>query len=215
MAAAGTSYWADNYVEKKCSVQAAIRRIQAGQRVFVGSSSGEPQHLVREFADSAARLKDVEIVRLLALETTPLTLIANKTKGHSLNIRSFYLGSAKPREVAKNIRFITPMNLSAVPRLFKTRQLPIHVALIQVSPPDDFGWLSLGVSVDITLSAAISADFVIAQVNSKMPRVLGRSFIHVDDVDVFVEHDEELPTIEKPSESEAANIIAKYIPRLI
>jgi len=215
MAAAGTSYWADNYVEKKCSVQAAIQRIQAGQRVFVGSSSGEPQHLVREFAESAARLRDVEIVRLLALETTPLTLIANKTKGHSLNIRSFYLGSAKPREVAKNIRFITPMNLSAVPRLFKTRQLPIHVALIQVSPPDDFGWMSLGVSVDITLSAALSADFVIAQVNSKMPRVLGRSFIHVNDVDVFVEYDEELPTIEKPLESEAANIIAKYIPRLI
>ena len=165
---AANTYWADNYVEKKCSVQAAIRRIQAGQRVFVGSSSGEPQHLVREFADSAARLKDVEIVRLLALETTPLTLIADKSKGQSLNIRSFYLGSAKPREVAKNIRFITPMNLSAVPRLFKTRQLPIHVALIQVSPPDDFGWMSLGVSVDITLSAALSADLVIAQANSSM-----------------------------------------------
>ena len=215
MAAARTSYWADDYIEKKCSVEAAIQRVKAGQRVFVGSSSGEPQHLVREFADSAARLKDVEIVRLLALETTPLTLIADKTKGHSLNIRSFYLGSSKPRRVAKNIRYITPMNLSAVPRLFKTRQLPIHIALIQVSPPDDFGWLSLGVSVDITLSAALSADLVIAQVNTKMPRVLGRSFIHVDDVDIFVEHDEELLTIEKPPESEAANTIAKYLPHLI
>jgi acyl-CoA hydrolase/RimJ/RimL family protein N-acetyltransferase len=113
------------------------------------------------------------------------------------------------------MRFITPMNLSAIPRLFKSRQMPIHVALIQVTPPDDFGWMSLGVSVDITLSAALSADLVIAQVNSKMPRALGRSFIHVNDVDMVVEHDEDLLTIDQPPESEAAYTIAKLIPRLI
>ncbi len=215
MADIRTTYWADWYVEKKCAVQEAIQRIKSGQRVYIGSSCGEPQHLVREFAEAAEGLKDVEIVRLLALETTPLSLIASKTKGHSLNIRSFYLGSAKPKGLARNLRFITPLNLSAVPRLFKTRQLPIHVALVQVSPPDDFGWMSLGVSVDITLSAAMSADLVIAQVNSKMPRVLGRSFIHVNDVDLFVEYDEDLLTIGEQPESEAAYTIARLIPRLI
>ena len=103
------------------------------------------------------------------------------------------------------------MNLSAVPRLFKSRMLPIQVALIQVSPPDDFGWMSLGVSVDITLAAAESADLVIAQVNPRMPRVLGRSFIHVNDVDVFVEHDEPLLSIGETPEVEAAKGIARLI----
>ncbi|MFO7553693.1 MAG: GNAT family N-acetyltransferase [Desulfobacterales bacterium] len=210
-----STYWADNYVEKKCSAQEAIGRIKAGQRVFIGSSCGEPQHLVKKLAEAAGTFTDIEIVRLLSLESTPLTLIADETKDQSFNIRSFYLGSAKTKSLAKNIRFITPMNLSAVPRLFESRQLPIHVALIQVSPPDDFGWMSLGISVDITLAAALSAGLVIAQVNSKMPRVLGRSFIHVNDVNAIVEHEEELLTISELPELEAANHIGSLIARLV
>jgi acyl-CoA hydrolase/GNAT superfamily N-acetyltransferase len=210
-----TTYWADHYVEKRCSAQEAIERIKPGQRVFIGSSCGEPQYLVKKLADAADTFTDIEIVRLLSLESTPLTLIADKTKDQSFNIRSFYLGSAKTKSLARNKRFITPMNLSAVPRLFKTRRLPIHVALIQVSPPDDFGWMSLGISVDITLAAAISADFVVAQVNSKMPRVLGHSFIHVNDVNAVVEYEEELLTIDEPPELDAANHIGRLIARLV
>ncbi len=191
------NYWADNYIEKKLTGEKAMNLIKPGQRVFIGSSCGEPQYLVRELSEAVESLKDIEVVRLMTLESSPLALIAKKTKGHSLNIRYFYLGSAKSKSLARNKRFITPMNLSAVPRLFKSRRLPIHVALVQVSPPDDFGWMSLGISVDVTLAAALSADLVIAQVNSKMPRVLGRSFIHVNDVAVIVEHDENLLTIGK------------------
>ena len=208
-------YWADNYVEKKHSGEKAINLIKPGQRVFIGSSCGEPQHLVKELAAASQRFTDIEIVRLLSLETTPLTLIANKTKDQSFNIRSFYLGSAKPKSLLKNKRFITPMNLSEIPRLFKTRRLPINVALIQVSPPDDFGWMSLGISVDITLAAAMSADLVIVQVNSRMPRVLGRSFIHVNDVDVIVEQEEELLTVNELPELESANLIGRLIARFI
>jgi acyl-CoA hydrolase/GNAT superfamily N-acetyltransferase len=208
-------YWADNYVEKRCSAKEAIGRIKPGQRVFIGSSCGEPQYLIRKLADAADMFTDIEIVRLLSLESTPLTLIAEKTKDQSFNIRSFYLGSAKTKSLARNKRFITPMNLSDVPRLFKARRLPIHVALIQVSPPDDFGWMSLGISVDITLSAAFSADFVIAQVNPKMPRVLGHSFIHVNDVDAIVEYEEDLLTIDELPELDAANHIGRLIARLI
>jgi acyl-CoA hydrolase/GNAT superfamily N-acetyltransferase len=208
-------YWADNYVEKRCSGKKAIGLIRSGQRVFIGSSCGEPQYLVRELAEAADTFTDIEIVRLLSLESTPLTLIADESRDQSFNIRSFYLGSAKPKSLAKNMRFITPMNLSAVARLFETRRLPVHVALIQVSPPDDFGWMSLGISVDITLAAAMSADFVIAQVNSRMPRVLGRSFIHVNDVDVIVEHEEELLTVGELPELEAANLIGRLIARLV
>ncbi|MGD9079374.1 MAG: GNAT family N-acetyltransferase [Desulfobacterales bacterium] len=210
-----SSYWADKYVENKRSAHEAIGLIRPAQRVFIGSSCGEPQHLVRELSNASNYFKDIEINRLLTLETTPLTLIADKTRDQNLNIRSFYLGSAKSKAIARNKRFITPINLSAVPRLFKSRLLPIHVALIQVSPPDDFGWMSLGVSVDITLAAAQSADLVIAQVNSHMPRVLGRSFIHVNDVDIFVEYDEPLLTIGETPELKAANDIGRLIARLI
>jgi acyl-CoA hydrolase len=208
-----STYWADKYVENKRSAAEVLNLIKPGQRVFIGSSCGEPQHLVRELSDLSGFFKDIEIVRLMTLETTPLTLIANKTKDHSLNIRSFYLGSAKPKGIARNKRFITPINMSAIPRLFKSRLLPIHVALIQVSPPDDFGWMSLGVSVDITMAAAQSADLVIAQINSHMPRVLGRSFIHVNDVNFFVEYDEPLLTIGKNPEMAAANDIGRLIAR--
>ena len=208
-------YWADNYISNKRSALDAIKLIKPGQRVFIGSSCGEPQYLIRTLSEASSRLTDIEIVRLLALENTPLTLIANKTMDHSLNIRSFYLGSAKPQGLARNKRFITPMNLSAIPRLFRSRRLPIHVALIQVTPPDDFGWMSLGISVDITMAAALSADLVIAQVNSSMPRVLGQSFIHVNDVNIFVEHDEQLLTIGEAPESEQANKIGSLIARLI
>jgi acyl-CoA hydrolase/GNAT superfamily N-acetyltransferase len=210
-----STYWADNYVEKRCSAQEAIGRIKPGQRVFIGSSCGEPQYLVKKLADAADTFTDIEIVRLLSLESTPLTLIADKTKDQSFNIRSFYLGSAKTKSLARNKRFITPMNLSAVPRLFKTRRLPIHVALIQASPPDDFGWMSLGISVDITLAAALSADLVIVQVNSRMPRVLGHSFIHVNDVTAIVEHEEDLLTIDELPELDAANHIGRLIARLV
>ena len=210
-----STYWADNYVEKRCSAQEAFGRIKPGQRVFIGSSCGEPQYLVKMLADAADTFTDIEIVRLLSLESTPLTLIADKTKDQSFNIRSFYLGSAKTKSLARNKRFITPMNLSDVPRLFKTRRLPIHVALIQVSPPDDFGWMSLGISVDITLAAALSANYVIAQVNSRMPRVLGRSFVHVNDVNAIVEYEEELLTIDELPEIDAANHIGRLIARLV
>ena len=210
-----TTYWADNYVEKKRTGQKAINMLKAGQRVFIGSSCGEPQYLIRKLAEASDNFTDLEIVRLLSLESTPLTLIADETRDQSFNIRSFYLGSAKPKSIAKNKRFITPMNLSAVPRLFESRRLPLHAALIQVSPPDDFGWMSLGISVDITLAAAMSADLVIAQVNSRMPRVLGRSFIHVNDVDVIVEHEEELLTVGELPELETANLIGRLIARLV
>ena len=212
---AAPTYWADNYVEKKRSGENAISMIKPGQRVFIGSSCGEPQYLVRKLAQASDTFTDIEIVRLLSLESTPLTLIADETKDQSFNIRSFYLGSAKTKSLAKNKRFITPMNLSAIPHLFETRRLPIHVALVQVSEPDDFGWMSLGISVDITMAAAMSADLVIAQVNSSMPRVLGRSFIHVNDVDVIVEHEEELLTVGELPELETANVIGRLIARLV
>ncbi|SDT98383.1 GNAT family N-acetyltransferase [Desulfobacula phenolica] len=210
-----TSYWADGYVQKLTSAKQALQHIQPGQRVFIGSSCGEPQHLVNELSETCARFTDLEIVRLLSIESGPLTLVANRSHSQQFNIRSFYLGSASPTKIHRNKRFITPINLSQIPHLFKSRMMPLNAALIQASPPDDFGWMSLGVSVDITLAACESADIVICQTNPNMPRVLGRSFIHVNDVDYIVEHEEELLTIQPLPELETANTIAKHISRLI
>lgn len=208
-------YWADTYVHKTCNALAAIDKIRHGQRIFIGSACGEPQELVRALAERSPRFSGLEIVRMMSLETSSLTEIANRTHDASLNIRSIYLGSTSSDSLSRNKRFITPMNISDVPTLFSSRKLPINVALIQVSPPDDFGWMSLGVSVDVTLSAALAADFVIAQINSQMPRVMGHSFIHVNQVDVIVEHDEDLLTIDSPEKSETAVRIGKQISRLI
>lgn len=208
-------YWADSYVEKQRDGKEAISMIRPGQRVFIGSNCGEPQHLIGFLLGLSSRFTDLEIVRMTGGPSKSLSRIAESSGGQSFNIRSLYLGSAGPQAFAENRRFLTPINLSAVPRLFKSRRMPIHVALIQVSPPDDFGWMSLGISVDITLAAAQSADLVIAQVNPQMPTVIGQSFIHVNEVDIIVEHDEPLLTVDILPEGPAAETIARITARLI
>ncbi len=208
-------YWADGYIEKQRTAAEAIRLIRPGQRVFIGSACGEPQELVRRLSEASRLLSGLEIVRLMSRETTSLTAIANQTSDQSLSIRTIYLGSVGIESIARNMRFITPMNMSDVPELFKSKKMPIHVALIQVAPPDDFGWLSLGISVDVTLAAAQSADLVIAQVNPRMPRVLGQSFVHVNDVDVIVEHEEELLAVGSQPYPDSAAKIGQHMARLI
>ncbi len=211
-----SQYWADAYLNKRVNADTAIGRIRSGQRVFIGSGCGEPQVLVQELVEKTNNLTGLEIVRLLGRETVSLAAIADKTQDTNLNIRSIYLGATKSKTIAKQNRFITPMNMSDAPSLFTTRKIPLNVALIQVSPADDFGWMSLGISVDVTMAAAQSADLVIAQVNPKMPRIMGQSFIHVNDVDLLVEHEEELLAI-SPAEvsSLAAQQIGNHIAKLI
>ncbi|MDO8942219.1 MAG: acetyl-CoA hydrolase/transferase C-terminal domain-containing protein, partial [Desulfobacterales bacterium] len=210
-----TTYWADTFLEKRSSAAEAMRVIKPGQRVFIGSACGQPQELVRTLSQSTGKLSGLEVVRLMSLETTSLSALADQTKDFTLSIRNIYLGSAHAEPIARHKRFITPMNMSEVPDLFTSKKLPIHVAMIQTTPPDDFGWMSLGISVDVTLAAAMSADLVIAQVNPRLPRVLGQSFIHVNDVDIIVEHEEEILTVGVRPPSDTAVRIGELIARLI
>ncbi len=211
-----SQYWADSYLQKMITAKQAVGLIKSGQRVFIGSGCGEPQHLVQTLTEMAGSFSGLEIVRLLGRETASLTAIADRTKDTSLNIRSIYLGSAKSESIARQKRFITPMNMSDVPGLFITRKMPLNVALIQVSPVDDFGWMSLGISVDVCMAAVQSADLVIAQVNPKMPRVMGQSFIHVNYVDYIVEHEEDLLSVPPTREvTAAASEIGSHIAHLI
>ncbi|MBA4394286.1 MAG: acetyl-CoA hydrolase, partial [Desulfobacca sp.] len=100
----GSRYWPDDYLKKRILPQQAIRRIQSGQRIFIGTACGEPQCLVRELAAQAHHFADLEIMRLLSLESSPLTSIANKTQSDGFNIRTFYSGSVKTKSLARNKR---------------------------------------------------------------------------------------------------------------
>ncbi|NQU64228.1 MAG: GNAT family N-acetyltransferase [SAR324 cluster bacterium] len=205
----------DQYQSKLRTAEAAIGLIRSGKRIFIGSACGEPIHLVNTLVNQAKRFSDLEIVRLMSSDRSPLSLIATESQEHNLNMRFIYQGSATSERLAANKRYIAPMNLYAVPRLFRERHLPLHAALIQVSPPDSFGWMSLGVSVDVTRAAALSADMVIAQVNPRMPRILGHSFIHMEDVDIVVEYEEDIYAIENIPDNESAVTIGRLMGNLI
>ena len=203
------------YQSKLCTAEESIRMIRSGQRVFIGSSCGEPQHLVNALMDNAEYFSDVEIVRLLSLEGSLMALMADEYQGHKFNVRSIYQGSDQTKSLRANRKFITPITLSAVPGLFKKKLLPLHFALIQVSPPDDHGWMNLGISVDVTLAAAQSASKVIVQLNPAMPRIPGYGFIHVNDVDMIVEKEEELLSAFDLPNYESTNEIATITANLV
>jgi acyl-CoA hydrolase/RimJ/RimL family protein N-acetyltransferase len=184
--------------------------------VFIGSSCGEPQHLVQTLLDQTGRFSDLELVHLHSLEGSIIGLIDEETQGNNFQVRSIYQGSGLSRSLVANKRFLTSINLHQAPELFRQRRLPLHFALIQTTPPDALGWMNLGVSVDITLAAAMAADVVVAQVNPRLPRVPGYGMIHVDEVDYLVEREEDvltaLPLPELPETERIAQLLANLIP---
>lgn len=207
--------WSEAYRRKRRSIEEAVCTIRSGQRIFIGTACGEPQALVRELLRQSGRLADVEIIQLYSQGVDPFSLLAGETQADGFTLRSFYLGSAKSDKPAEHKRFFTPVPLSAIPRLFHNRLIPLQVALIQVSPPDDTGRMSLGIAVDVTLSATRAAEKVIAQVNPRMPRVGGRSFVHVEEVDMVVEEEEELLTVKPFPSEEVAPAIGRQAASLI
>ncbi|HAJ27058.1 MAG TPA: acetyl-CoA hydrolase, partial [Syntrophus sp. (in: bacteria)] len=155
----------EEYRQRLKTAEEAIAMIHSGQRVFISSTCGSPRHLVEALIKNRDRFSDLEIIRLLALEATIDLTKHRQELEHIFSFRSIYQGSGRTEQLRGIRRFLTPMGFSSIPRLFRSRKLPINCALIQVSPPDEYGWMSLGVSVDITRAAAQAADLVIAQVN--------------------------------------------------
>jgi len=204
-----------SYQDKVVGAEKAIGTISRGKRVFIGSYCGEPQHLVNALIEHTDHFSDVEVVRFLNLEGSLMGLVADETQGRCYHVRSIYQGSGMIKGLTASRRFLTPMNLYTVPSLFQKRHIPIHYALIQTAPPDAFGWLNLGISVDITLAAAQAADVVIVQVNPRMPVVPGYGMIHVDDVDFIVEHEEEILSVYPTPEIKSAERVAKLLSSLV
>jgi acyl-CoA hydrolase/GNAT superfamily N-acetyltransferase len=203
--------WRSFYERRKKSAPKALEVIRSGYRVFMGSGCSEPQHLAQSLQERLPILSDLEILDILSVGKPRFTEGGND----QCRLKSFFVASATREAVAEGRADYTPINLSDIPGLFRSGAMPIDVALIQVSPPDDHGFCSYGIAVDTVKSAAGSARHVIAQVNPRMPRTLGDSFIHVSHIDTFVEYEEPLLEFELPVLNQIAVDIGKHVAGLV
>lgn len=200
------------YDEKRVSLEEALSYIKTGDHIFVGSACGEPQYLVNGLVEKAKHLADNEILHVHTLGVAPY---AKPIYSGRFRLNAFFVGINTREAVAEGRADYTPIFLSDLPKLIKRGMIPIDVALIQVTPPDEHGFCSLGVSIEITKTASKMAKLVIAQVNRFMPRVLGDSFIHVNDIDLIVEHDEPILEAPPPPRDIVSDRIAKYVSELV
>jgi len=208
----GTSDWKSFYEKKKTEPDSALRSIKPGQRVFISSGCGEPRHLVRVLETLHYEFSDVELLQSLSLGERSLT--SDKFK-ESFRVKSFFVASGTRGAVSTGNADYMPIHFRRVPELFRSGRLSLHAALIQVSPPDEEGYCTFGVSVDIGKSAAESAETVIAQINPLMPKVYGDSRIHVNDIDLIVEHEEPLLEYRLPTPTEIQHRIAEKVAGLV
>jgi len=202
-----------NYYKKRCiKLPEAINKIKSGYRIVVGHAAGEPSALLEALAADKNRFKDVEIVHMVCLGKG--LYCSQDMEGHFRHNALFV--SNITRDAVNNGRGdFTPCFFSEIPKLFSEGYLPVDIALIQVSPPDKHGSVSLGVSVDYTKSAARNAKTVIAQVNEYMPRTLGDSFLNVKDIDYFVENSAPLIELGIKYISDTEKAIGSYCAELI
>ncbi|MFZ2040608.1 MAG: GNAT family N-acetyltransferase [Desulfobacterales bacterium] len=199
--------------KKVLTAEEAISKINRGSRVFIGTGCGEPQHLIRTMVNDP-HMQDIMVYQMLS--STLARYVRDENFHRRFSLKLFFI-SAQMRKAAfeGKIDYI-PTYLSQIPALFETHRIGLDVALIQVSPPDRYGYCSLGVSVDITRPGMDNARTVIAQVNPQMPRTWGDSFVRVDDIDYFVIHDE--PLVEMvPGEKneEVTRRIGHYVSQLV
>lgn len=191
----------------------AVKVVQSGNRVFVHGGAATPTILLKSLLDRHEELKNVEIVSI----TTMGKDVFDKDKlGDSFYINSLFVSDNVREVVNSNHGQYIPIFLSEIPKLFSNNILPIDVALIHVSKPDKHGFCSLGTSVDVVRSAIKNAKVVIAQINEQMPRTLGDSIIHKDEINMFVEVDVDLPEVDyKKKLNSDVKLIGKYCAELI
>jgi len=205
-------HWQDKYRAMVATAQQAVLRLRPGQRVFIGTGCAEPLELVSALTKRAYDLPDTEIVHLLTFGEAPY---AHRELAQFFRINSFFIAENVRDIIQEGLGDYTPVFLSEIPRLFHSGQLPLDAALIQVTPPDEHGMCSLGVSVDVVKSAVENASLVIAQVNPNMPRTLGDAFVHVFDLDLLVPTAEPILEIPSPQVTDVTRQIAEYVAALI
>jgi acyl-CoA hydrolase/GNAT superfamily N-acetyltransferase len=206
------------YPEKFETEDRIFSHIHRGDRIFIASACGEPQYLVQaltKYVESYPKaFFDAEVIHVWTLGVAPYTEERFK---YNFRHNSFFVGDSTRGAVNQGLADYSPIFLSEVPHLFATKFLPVDVALIQTSPPDNNGYMSLGVSVDIVKAAVEQASLVIAQVNPQMPRTHGDGFIHIKQVNFLVPHDEPILEYSYPEDAHAEVTleIGKYVSRLV
>ncbi len=204
--------WAAKFKDAVAAPEEAVRRIRSGSRVFIGTGCARPAKLVAALAARAEELTDVEIVHLLTVGDAPY---ADRRLADRFHVNSFFISDNVREIIQEGLGDYTPIFLSDIPRLLGTGRLPLDAALIQVTPPDERGMCSLGVSVDIVKTAAENASVVIAEVNPRMPRTLGDSFINALDIDALVPVDYPVAEYGSPKTDETTMRIAQYVSALV
>ena len=198
---------------KVMSADKAVSKIRRGSRVFIGTGCGEPQELIR------AMVKDMRLQDIMAYQMFSYTFaqyIDDPSFLRRFSLKLFFISRTMRKAAFEGKIDYIPSYLSQIPRLFSSKRIGLDVALIQVSPPDRFGYCSLGVSVDITRSGMENADFIIAQVNPGMPRTWGDSFVHVDEIECLVPYEEPLvEALPSVSDNEVSRRIGHYVSQLI
>ena len=202
------------YQSRVTTPQEAVLAIKSGHRVFLTGNVSVPQRLLAALVQNAPNLKDVEICQ--ALTVGAADYVGPEMEGH-LRVNSMFISTNIRKAVQEGRADFTPVLLSEFPLLFKRGILPVDVAVIHVSTPDEHGFCSLGVEVGLTKSAAESASVIIAEVNEKMPRTLGDSFIHVSKLTHIVPVNYPIPELvmAEEGESEIVQKIAGYVAGLI
>jgi acyl-CoA hydrolase len=200
------------YRKKIVSAEDAVSFIKSGDRVYMSGNAAAPYALLRALAERKNELNNVQLTHVLLLGDDPLS--KPEMEGHFRH-NSLFVGSADREAVNQGRADYVPIFLHEIPDLFYSGQLPLNVALLHTSPPDEHGFLSLGVEVLATKAAAETARIVIAQINDKMPRTLGDSFIHISRVNKIVEVSEDLPVLERRPSTIIEQRIAQHIEGLI
>ncbi len=204
--------WKERYRDQIVSASQAMKQIRPGNSIFIGTGCAQPQYLVDALIRHSDHVYDAHVIHLLTLGAAPY---ADEKFRDRFKMNTFFVADNVRDAMERGVGDYTPIFLSDIPKLFDSGRIPIDVALISVTPPDANGLCSLGVSVDIVKSAAENASFVIAQVNSHMPRTLGSSFIHVHNIDMLVPHDEPILEAPFPEPDETLRRIGQNIARLV
>ena len=189
----------------------AVKLIKSGDRVLIQGGSATPQTLVKAMVKRAPELKGVEVVHLHTEGECGYT--AKELSG-SFHTNAFFIGGNIRRMVGVTADYI-PIFLSDIPSLFRQGYMELDVVLVNVSPPDKHGFCSLGVSVDIVISAVEKGKKIIAQINSRMPRTMGDGIIHLNNFDACVIVDEEIHEMKFIAPTEAEKSIGKIIAEII
>jgi acyl-CoA hydrolase/GNAT superfamily N-acetyltransferase len=205
--------WRERFEKKFTTAAQACMKVGRGGRVYFSSGCGLPKHLFREIWRQAGRLADTEILHLLSVGSE--CLYDCREYEERLRLNTCFIGKDARKAISNGRADYTPVSLSDLPRLVRNGIFQVGVAMIHVTPPDQFGYCSLGISVETARAFAAKAPYVVAQLNPRMPRTMGSSHIHVDKFHAVVPYEEELIEWQPQPPDELTLEICRNAARLI